>query len=136
MPLSGRRPGAARRSRPGRARALGALLGVGVAALLTCVGVTGAAAAPVGVPPAGSPSGTVVAWGNDVDGQATVPGGLTGVTASDGAEGNTRSSLGPIRPVSSRVKLLKNWSARDLAVESISRAPSWAILPPTWAWTA
>jgi hypothetical protein len=39
-----------------------------------------------------------------------------------------------VQPAStSSLNLAKNWPARRLAVELISRLPSWAILPPTSA---
>ena len=48
--------------------------------------VSNSAGSITSVPPAvltvnAAPSGTVVAWGNNVDGQTTVPAGLSGVTA-------------------------------------------------------
>ena len=53
-----------------------------------------------------------------------------------GVSGTRAARANPTYRDSALAKLAKNSSASFLAVESMSRPPSWAILPPTWASTS
>ena len=62
-------------------RPLARLLGIAPAALLL-TGLLAVWAGPLAAPAAAAgPTSPIVAWGGDVDGQTTVPAGLSGVTA-------------------------------------------------------